>query len=59
GKHTFKTQRSNVIKRLYDKGLLQADQATAGMAKPALVNLVPSPAAGRVDPARRNILIRQ
>lgn len=58
GKRTFHTQRSAVIKKLYDMGLLQADQATAGIAKPALVNLVPSPIGGRVDPSRRNIVIR-
>lgn len=57
GKRTFQTQRSAVIKKLYDMGLLQTEQATSGIAKPALVNLVPNPAAGRVDPSRRNIRI--
>jgi len=57
GKHTYQTQRSAVIRKLYEKGLLQADQAQAGLAKPNLVNLVPSPLAGRVDPSRRNIRI--
>lgn len=57
GKRTFQTQRSAVIKKLYDMGLLQAEQATSGLAKPALVNLIPNPAAGRVDPSRRNIRI--
>lgn len=60
GKQAFQTQRSAVIKKLYDKGLLQAQAAMSGMPKPALVNLVPSPnpLAGRVDPSRRNIRIR-
>lgn len=58
GKHTFNTQRSAVIKKLYDLGLLHSQQATSGIAKPALVNLVPNTLAGRVDPSRRNITIR-
>lgn len=57
GKHTYQTQRSAVIRKLYEKGLLQADQASSSMAKPALVNLVPNALAGRVDPTRRNIRI--
>ena len=57
GKHTYQTQRSAVIRKLYQNGLLQADQANAGLAKPGMVNLVPSPLAGRVDPTRRNIRI--
>lgn len=58
GKRTFHTQRSAVIKKLYDIGLLQAEQSTIGIAKPALVNLVPNTNSGRVDPSRRNITIR-
>lgn len=58
GKHTFKTQYQSTIKRLYDLGLLHANQTAAGRAKPGLVNLVPNPLAGRVDPSRRNISIR-
>ena len=57
GKHTFKTQLQTTIRRLYDLGLLQAEQ-TVSKAKPGLVNLVPNPLAGRVDPSRRNISIR-
>lgn len=58
GKHTFKTQIQSTVRRLYDLGLLQADQTSVGRAKPGLVNLVPNPLAGRVDPSRRNISIR-
>jgi predicted kinase len=58
GKHTFATQRSAIIKKLYDSGLLSAETATNKMAKPGLVNLIPNPMAGRVDPTRRNIVIR-
>lgn len=57
GKHTFTTQFHTTIKRLYDFGLLQADQTSTGRAKPGLVNLIPNPLAGRVDPSRRNINI--
>lgn len=57
GKRTFHTQRGAVIKKLYDKGLLHSQQTTVGIAKPALVNLVPN-VGGRVDPSRRNITIR-
>lgn len=58
GKHTFQTQYQTTIRRLYDLGLLQANQSSIGKAKPGLVNLVPNPLAGRVDPSRRNISIR-
>lgn len=58
GKHAFRTQYHTTIKRLYDLGLLQADQAATGRVKPGLINLIPNPLAGRVDPSRRNISIR-
>jgi predicted kinase len=58
GKHTFHTQKSAVIKRMYEMGLLKADILSTGVAKPGLVNLVPNPAAGRVNMSRRNIMIR-
>lgn len=58
GKHTFNTQRSAIMKKLFDNGLIPADQATLSMVKPGLVNLIPNPIGGRVDPTRRNILIR-
>lgn len=58
GKHTYQTQRSSVIKRLYDLGLINPDEATNRVVKPGLVNLIPSRLAGRVDEARRNIMIR-
>lgn len=56
GKHNFQTQLRAVVKRLYDAGLLTADNAVAGVVKPGLVNLVPF--AGRVDNTRRNISVR-
>ena len=60
GKHTFNTQRSAVIKKLYELGVIGTNPATTNVVKPGLVNLVPSQLqGGRVDPSRRNILIRQ
>lgn len=58
GKHTFNTQRSAVIKKLYEIGAITTSTTTANVVKPNLVNLVPNPAAGRVDNTRRNIMIR-
>ena len=57
GKHTFNTQKSAVTKRLYEIGLLRADSVSTVVVKPGMVNLVPNPAAGRVDMSRRNISI--
>lgn len=58
GKHTFNTQRSAIIKKLYEMGAINIETTTANVVKPELVNLVPNPTAGRVDNLRRNILIR-
>jgi predicted kinase len=58
GKHTYQTQRSAIIKKLYDLGLVSTDSAGRQMVKPGLVNLIPNPLAGRVDNTRRNIQIR-
>jgi len=58
GKHTYHTQRSAIIKKLYDLGLVSTESAGRQMVKPGLVNLIPNPLAGRVDNTRRNIPIR-
>jgi predicted kinase len=58
GKHTFNAQRSAIMKKLYDLGLVGADIATNSVIKPGLVNLVPNMVGGRVDISRRNIVIR-
>lgn len=58
GKHTFATQKSAIINRLYQLGLLQSGAVQSSIAKPGLINLVPNPNAGRVDLSRRNITIR-
>lgn len=58
GKHVFGTQMSSLIKRLRELGLVTINESTAKLVKPGLVNLIPNPAAGRVDMSRRNIVIR-
>jgi predicted kinase len=58
GKHTFNTQLSAFMKRLRELGLISVEETTSKIVKPGLVNLVPNPAAGRVDMSRRNIVIR-
>lgn len=57
GKHTYHTQRSAVLKRLFDIGLINPQIATSKVVKPELVNLIPN-RMGRVDQSRRNIVIR-
>jgi len=57
GKHTFSTQKSLIINRLYQLGLLGSDDVQHKVTKPELINLVPNPQAGRVDFTRRNITI--
>lgn len=59
GKHTFNTQRSAIIKKLYELGIIGTNPTAANVVKPGLVNLVPHQLqGGRVDASRRNILIR-
>jgi len=59
GKHTFDTQLSAFIKRMRELGLVpEKGEINAKVVKPGLVNLIPHPTAGRVDMARRNIVIR-
>jgi len=58
GKHVFNTQFSAVVKRLHELKLITANEVSARVVKPGLVNLVPNQNAGRVDMTRRNIVIR-
>ncbi|HEX8763136.1 MAG TPA: ATP-binding protein [Candidatus Saccharimonadales bacterium] len=58
GKHVFATQLSAFIKRMRDDGLVTINESQSKVVKPGLVNLIPNPAAGRVDMSRRNIVIR-
>jgi hypothetical protein len=59
GKHTFDSQLSAFLKRLRELGLVPGtEEVNTKVVKPGLVNLIPNPAAGRVDLSRRNITIR-
>jgi predicted kinase len=58
GKHVFNTQKSAVMRRLQEMGLIGTGDTVGQVIKPGLVNLVPNPMAGRVDMSRRNIVIR-
>lgn len=58
GKHNFATQYGAVAGKLRQLGMISMDHAGTHLPKPDLVNLVPNPAAGRVDMSRRNIVIR-
>jgi predicted kinase len=58
GKHIFTTQKSAMLRHLLDRGLINLDPNAGQITKPGMVNLVPNPAAGRVDMSRRNITIR-
>ncbi len=58
GKHTFSSQRSAVIKRFYEIGVISADDMASNVVKPGLTNLVPKPVIHtRGDMIRRNISI--
>lgn len=58
GKHVFPTQLSAIMKRMRELGVVTPNETNAKLVKPGLVNLIPNPAAGRVDLSRRNIVIR-
>jgi len=59
GKHIFASQLSAFLRRLRELGLVPpTNDVSNRMIKPELVNLIPNPAAGRVDLSRRNITIR-
>ena len=57
GKHLFNMQRSAVLSRMREIGVVSTEDANTQIIKPGLVNLVPNQ--GRVDFSRRNISIRQ
>ena len=57
GKHVFSTQKNAVIRYLAEKRLIDLDSTPQQISKPGLINIVPNPAAGRVDLSRRNINI--
>lgn len=57
GKHSFITQKTAIMNKLYQMNLISGDALLKSVAKPELVNLVPNLQAGRVDMSRRNIRI--
>lgn len=57
GKHSFVTQKSAIMNRLYQMGLVNASSVQSSVTKPELVNLIPNLQGGRVDLSRRNISI--
>lgn len=57
GKHAFVTQKSAIVNRLYQSGLIPSDTVQGNVTKPGLVNLVPNRYAGQTDISRRNIAI--
>lgn len=58
GKHNFVTHKNAVMKKLYERGLINQDTAGSKLVKPELVNRIPNLLGGRVDATRRNISIR-
>ena len=58
GKHVFNTQKNALVRYLVEKRLVNLDETAHQLGKPGLVNIVPNPAAGRVDLSRRNISIQ-
>lgn len=56
GKHSFAMQQGSLMKKLFDLNMVKAENVSANVIKPGMVNLVPT--AGRVDVSRRNINIR-
>lgn len=59
GKHLYTTQRSAVVNRLRDLGVLNLGDANSHVVKPGMINLIPNvnTSGGRVDMSRRNIRI--
>lgn len=57
GKHAFVTQKSAVVNRLYQIGLIPSETVQSNITKPGLVNLVPNRYASRADISRRDITI--
>lgn len=60
GKHLFNSQKTSIIRRLSEIGVITAESLEQKIAKPEMVNLVSraQAQAGRVDYSRRNIIIR-
>ncbi len=58
GKHAFVTQKSAIVNRLYQMGLVPSDSVQSNIAKPGLVNLIPSRHVAPIDVSRHNIFVR-
>jgi predicted kinase len=58
GKHNYVTHKNALMKKLYDRGLVNIETAANKVVKPELSNRIPNLLGGRVDAARRNISIR-
>lgn len=60
GKHLFNSQKTTIMRRLNDLGVISDDNTDARIARPEMVNLVSraQAQAGRVDHTRRNVIIR-
>jgi len=54
-KHSWGTQQGTVFKRLYDMGLVSADEVSSHIVKPGMINLIPG---GRIDHNRRQLRVR-
>ncbi len=60
GKHTFDSQKSSILRRMRELGLIDDETLKPHIPKPELMNLAAQARAqaGRVDYSRRNIMIR-
>ena len=60
GKHLFNSQRTSLLRRLYEMGVLNEGSIDQKIAKPELINLVSRAhtTTGRADYSRRNVIIR-
>lgn len=60
GKHLYSSQKTAIIRRLTEMGVITAESMQQKIAKPEMINLVSraQAQAGRVDYSRRNIIIR-
>lgn len=57
GKHAFVTQKSAIVSKLYQHGLISSEAVQQNVAKPELINLVPNLHAGQMDLSKRNISV--
>jgi predicted kinase len=58
GKHTFNTQLSALVTKLYELGLIDSNSTSSRVVKPGMINLVPKQKPKDAPKPRRNIAIR-